>query len=119
MKSFPSHSLPAATLLETLVSFALVSIIFVIGAIIWLQLAGNAAPYRQADQRLDCRNILRETETKADLTDKVFTLHNTQYHRKITPINPDRGLFEVSIAAYTPDGIFLMRRHKTIHIHAQ
>lgn len=117
-KKFELLRLNATTLIEVLVSFSLASILFVIGAMVWLQLAGKSAPYRLAEQRMDCRSILRETERTMALTDRIISLHNTQYHRQVRPLDASRGIFEVGISVYSAEGDLLFRRKKIMHHHA-
>jgi type II secretory pathway pseudopilin PulG len=113
-----SPKLIASTLVEVLVSLSLVSIIFIIVSIIWLQISGPQASFRDTEHRLQSRRLIEDAISNNDPRNKIITIGTTKYVRQVTLIHKQTQLFEISVAVYITDKKPIMQRSKIARIHA-
>lgn len=119
MKKRSPLQLPAATLAEVLVALALTSIIFVIGTIIWMNLNTQDAPSHIQRQRFTARALIQETEAGRNLSETTLQRAGVKYLKEVRPVNPARGLYEVSITCLDPDGRTTLTRSKIIRLYEE
>ncbi|MEM7035866.1 MAG: hypothetical protein AAF570_02730 [Bacteroidota bacterium] len=106
----------ASTLFEILISMSLVSVVFVFGLAIFMQLNGTQAPYRRADQRLKVREMIREMEKSGEVGDKIIREKGTEYRFQTRVLNPGQELYEVIVSVYAHGEELLFRRGKIIKV---
>lgn len=107
-----------SSLVEVLVALSLSSIIFVIGMMVWLQINGYDAPYRQLEYRMRARTMIAQAIQAQDLGDAVWKAGGVQYVRKIRPIHAASGLYEVQVQVFGKDATPLFTRGKIVHYEA-
>mgnify|MGYP006933546213 CR=1 FL=1 len=107
-------SLPASSLVEVLVALSLSSIIFVIGAMVWLQLNGMAAPFRQIDQRMTARQLIDAATLTKTTQDEIIKIGGINFERKINPINSETGLYEIIVIVYNQENQPFFQRGKIV-----
>lgn len=105
-----------STLLEVLVSMSLASIVFVIGSAVWLQLNGMQAPFRQLDQRLVARELIDRVGEGTEELEIVMRRQGMKFVRNVAALNPERGLYEVTVVCYSADDKPIMKRGKIVRI---
>jgi hypothetical protein len=109
--------LKAASLVEVLVSLSLASITFVIAAIVWLQISGLNAPYRQTDQRMIARNLIDQAIAQQITQDQDYLIQGVHYLRTIEPLNPETNLYQITITAYIEGKDPFYHRAKIVRYH--
>lgn len=115
--SRPAH-LTASSLIEVLVSLTLASIVFVIAAMVMLQVSGINSPYHQVHQRMTARKLIDQATAHQETQDRAFTIDGIQYFRAIHPLNPETGLYEVTVTACQQGEEPFFKRSKIVHYHA-
>jgi hypothetical protein len=113
-----NSELKASSLVEVLVSLSLVSIVFVIAAMIWLQISGLQSPYHQTDQRMAARKLIDQAIATHALHDQTFTIQGIQYFRAIHPLHPENRLYEITVTAYQQDQAPFFKRSKIVRYDA-
>lgn len=112
------NSLPAASLVEVLVSLTLASIVFVIAAAVWLQIAGPLSAPRQLSLRLNSRKLLQQAIDQQSLENTTFVLDGATFVRKVHAINPSNQLYRIDITVESADGgAPKFRRSKIVRYH--
>ena len=98
------NSLPAASLVEVLVSLTLASIAFVIAAVVWLQIAGPLSAPRQLSLRLHSRNLIQQAIDEQSLENSTIVLDGATFVRKVHAVNPSQKLYRIDITVENGDG---------------
>lgn len=112
----PYLRLKAASLVEVLVAMSLVSVMFVIGTMIWLQLNGPRAPFRELEFRLKAREILIGMEDFAG-ENGVIQDPTVYFVRETEPLNADQNLFQITVSCFQNNGELIFRRARIIQRH--
>lgn len=115
MKPFSNPlKLKGATLVEVMVALSLISIIFVIGSLIWTNLSGPSAPGKVWDSRRIAREMLHEFETNLDAGEETKKVEGRIYKREIRPLNRENSLYEVTVVMFGGEGERVFERTKII-----
>jgi hypothetical protein len=112
------YRLAGATLVEVLVSLSLASIVFVIALMVWLQISGPRATYRDIEHRMEARKLIAQAITDHDPHDRIVTIGATKYVRRVRLVHHATQLYEITVAVYLEGKKPLFQRGKIARIHA-
>ena len=111
IRSIHTYQLSGGTLLEVLTSLSVLSIIFVMGLMIFQNMTGMYSP----PQRLKTRALVK-TWLYESIDDEIEEERETQGRRlirRITLIGATAGLYEIEVQAFTGE-ILLEKRKRVI-----
>lgn len=117
-RKWPRLRFQGATLVETLVSLSLISITFVVGTLIWLQLNGYGAPDRTARYRMIAGSLIDHSERKGEFGEKLIEFEGVKFFRKVRVLNSESSLYQLRVECMTAAGKPLFERSKIIRHHA-
>jgi hypothetical protein len=108
--------LKASSLTEVLIALAIASVIFVIGTMVFLNLAGPGNLARKAEYRWVTRSLLNEAIATRNPQEIRLEVLGAKFTRTCKPINPAAGLYEAKVICLSAKDEVLMERTKVIHI---
>lgn len=104
------HKLSGATLLEVISSLALLSIIFIIGSLIFKRLGDIQSPTQMLKSRQVAEALLAEPIPFPVPERQEWELQGRRCERTIKVLVPEKGIVELSIVCYWGDRLLLSRQ---------
>ena len=115
MKWPPIYRLPGATLVEVLVAMSLISVVFVIGSQVVVQLNGPDAPQQEHTYRLQARELLQQMETGREVPE-MTTSGAVSFHCERIPHDARRDLYHLRVRCLASSGKALFVHQKIVHL---
>ncbi len=104
------HSLSGATLLEVISSLALLSIIFIIGSLVFKRLGDIQSPAQVLKSRQLAEELLAAPIPYPIPERQEWELQGRRCERKIKVLVPEKGIVELSIDCYWGNRLLLNRK---------
>lgn len=115
MKKRLKYRLDGNTLIEVLVSLSLISVLFVMGMYLWMQIAGPSNPIEQQKVRQMMLEFLAEPWPEG-LEEQEREQGHKKLIRSFEPIREEQGLFQVTVRMYSKDQ-FIHQVHQLAFYH--
>lgn len=107
--------LKGATLMEVLVSLGLLSLMYVIFAMVWVQVNGNQSASMLWRHQMESRGLLDSLAGAPDAGNAVYERVGARYVQSVRRLGAGSALVEVVIAVYDQEGVLLLRRGRVMH----
>lgn len=97
------------TLVEILVSLSVLSLLFVLGSMVFQGLSGIYSPVQQFHNRTMVREVLYRPLPEALEEEEEWEMRGRRVVRRILPLMSQEGIVEIKVSCYWQDQLILER----------